>query len=97
MPGRFMVGCFLEPIPFYIDAGERGTFCTPEALFRIISEQHIQPEPMHIAPSSVREVLEYCCRNLEQQYHASGDPMKSQLFARYVHEFEITYRRGSHS
>ncbi len=93
MPGRFMVGCFLEPIPFYVDASERGTFCTPEALFRIISEQQVQPDPMHIAPSSVREVLERCCRNLVHQCLAFGDIAGSQLFARYVHEFETTYRR----
>lgn len=97
MPGRFVVGCFAEEMPFYIDPFERGAIRTPDYLFRFLKSRNIVPDISHLAPSSVREVLCRCCRNLVHQYISIGDVPQSQLFARFVHEFEATYRRETSS
>lgn len=97
MPGRFVVGCFLEQAPFYIDPFERGAIRGPEYLFRFLKSRNIAPDISHLAPSPVREVLCRCCRNLVHQYISIGDVPQSQLYAKFVHEFEATYRREASS
>jgi len=93
LPGRFMVACFTGPEPFYIDAYERGAFRSIEELRAYFREIEQPFEPGALLPAPVGEVLARCCRNLVNQYTAARDHAKAKLFAEFVHEFDLAYRR----
>lgn len=93
MPGHFMVGCFHEELPFFIDAFDGGVFRTPDEIFRFLRTRDIEPKLSDLAPTPIREVLSRCCRNLVQHYTAAGDHDRARLFAGFVDEFESAYER----
>lgn len=93
LPGRFMVGCFLDTEPFYVDVFEGGVFLSIEDVEVLLERNHIEPLASHFAPSPVGEVLQRCCRNLSAQYGRAGDSARSALFANFVHEFDHAYER----
>lgn len=93
LPGHFMVGCFHEDLPFFIDAFDGGVFRSPEEIFRLLRTHDVEPKLSDLAPTPVREVLCRCCRNLVQHYTAAGDSPRARMFATFVDEFESAYER----
>lgn len=93
LPGHFVIGCYVEDAPFFVDAFEQGVFRTAEELFTLLRVQHIEPKETDLAPTPVREVLCRCCRNLVNHYRAAGDPDRAKLFSEFVDEFDVTYER----
>lgn len=93
LPGHFMVGCFAEEVPFFIDAFNAGVFLTPAEAFARVRENDGRASLTDLAPTPVREVLCRCCRNLVNHYTAANDPEHAQLFAEFVAEFESTHER----
>jgi len=93
MPGRFMVGCFTEEEPFFIDAFEKGAFRSVDELMNVLRKNKLNAHPSHLSPSSVSEVLCRCCRNLSHQFTSQNLPEQARLFSGFVHEFEAAYRR----
>jgi regulator of sirC expression with transglutaminase-like and TPR domain len=93
LPGRFMVGCFTDDEPFFIDAYERGLFRGEDDLREYYRRLEMPFDPLSLMPTPVGEVLARCCRNLVNQYTAARDHTKAKLFAEFVHEFELAYRR----
>lgn len=91
MPGRFMVGCFLDSEPFYIDPFEGGVFREATEIQVMLRSHHIEPDPAYMAPCPVGEVLLRCCRNLVRQYRRYGNEDNATLFATFVAEFETIY------
>lgn len=95
LPGHFMVGCFSESAPFYIDAFEQGAFRTPGEVVMFLRGQGLEPSVGDLAPSPVREVLCRCCRNLANHYAAAGDERRALMFSDFVGEFEAAYERNT--
>lgn len=93
LPGHFMVGCYLEDAPLFIDPFEQGAFRTPEEVFALIKAGPIAPKISDLAPTTVREVLCRSCRNLVHHYTAAGDTDHARLFEKFVEEFDSTYER----
>ena len=93
LPGHFIVGCFTDDLPFFIDPFDRGVFRDPEEIFALLRERNVVPKPSDLAPTTVREVLCRSCRNLVNHYAAAGEPNRAKLFAGFVGEFESTYER----
>ncbi|MBC8009980.1 MAG: hypothetical protein H7067_07775 [Burkholderiales bacterium] len=93
MPGHFLIGCFAEGEPFFIDAFEQGAFRTVSELTASLREQDREPSLADLAPTPVREVLARCCRNLVNHYAEAGDLARSALFESFVAEFETAYER----
>lgn len=93
LPSHFIVGCYTETEPFFIDPFDRGLFLDVEDVFAMIRKLHVVPQASDLMPTPVREVLYRCCRNLVGHYDVSGDPERSRLFASFVEEFESTYAR----
>jgi regulator of sirC expression with transglutaminase-like and TPR domain len=93
LPGHFLLGCYLEDAPFFIDAFDQGAFRTGEEVFAALRASHIAPRVTDLAPTPVREVLCRACRNLVNHYAATGDAEHARLFAEFVEEFETTYER----
>lgn len=93
LPGHFMVGCFNDELPFFIDPFDRGRFRNPEEIFDALRASHVVPKLSDLAPTPVREVLCRCCRNLVNHYTAAGDAGRAKLFASFVEEFEAAYER----
>ena len=93
LPGHFVIGCYVEDTPFFIDAFEQGAFRSAHDLFASLREKHIEPKVTDLAPTPVREVLCRCCRNLVHHYHAAGDDAHAHQFADFVDEFDATYDR----
>ncbi len=95
LPGHFVLGCYTEGAPFYIDPFEHGAFRSPEELYSLLRASELDPQLGDFAPTPVREVLCRCCRNLAHHYASSGDETHARLFASFVEEFEQTYSRNS--
>jgi regulator of sirC expression with transglutaminase-like and TPR domain len=93
LPGHFMVGCYVEDRPFFIDAFDGGLFRTPEEILTFLRAQDLTPKLSDLAPTPVREVLCRSCRNLSHHYEIAGEPDRARLFAGFVAEFEATYER----
>lgn len=93
LPGHFMVGCYLEDAPLFIDPFEQGAFRSPQEVFAFIKAGPIAPKITDLAPTTVREVLCRSCRNLVHHYTAAGDKERARLFADFVEEFESSHER----
>lgn len=93
LPGHFVVGCFLDEAPFFIDAFDQGVFRTPEEMLAILRQNDLEPTISDLAPTPVREVLCRCCRNVAKHYGAAQDLPNARLFAGLVEEFEATHER----
>ena len=93
LPGHFMVGCYEENVPFFIDPFNAGVFLTAGEVFILLRKNSGHASVADLAPTPVREVLCRCCRNLANHYHAIHDPAHARLFAGFVAEFESTYER----
>lgn len=95
IPGRFMVGCFLEEEPFFIDVYENGIFRSLEDMLQFLDTNEIEADLGHFGPSPVGEVLCRCCRNLAHQYRLLFDDEKADLYKSYVNEFEANFEKRS--
>ncbi len=93
LPGHFMVGCFEEMVPFFIDTFNSGVFLTPDEVFSFVKQVSGSASITDLAPTSVREVLCRCCRNLANHYTTAQDADHAALFAGFVADFEATYER----
>jgi len=93
LPGHFIVGCYEETPPFFLDPFHAGVFLSaPEVLLLARLNDH-EPTLADLAPTPVREVLCRCCRNLAHHYAASEQLATARLFADFVAEFESTHER----
>ena len=95
LPGHFMVGCFCDGAPFFIDAFDRGGFRSPEEIFAFLRAHDMTPSLTDLAPTPIREVLCRSCRNLAHHYDNRGDVERATLFGGFVTEFETTYTKHS--
>jgi hypothetical protein len=94
LPGHFLVGCYHEDTPFFIDPFEQGAFRSTAHVLALIKIGSGVPKMTDLSPTPVREVLCRTCRNLANHCRASGDEARSQLFAGFVAEFAATYARS---
>lgn len=94
LPGHFMIGCFTEERPFFIDAFDGGIFRSPEEIFVFLRSHNMSPQLADLTPTPVREVLCRSCRNLANHYAANGDRDHSSLFDSFVTEFEAIYAKN---
>lgn len=94
LPGHFMIGCFTEERPFFIDAFDGGIFRSPEEIFVFLRSHDMSPQLADLAPTPVREMLCRSCRNLANHYEARGDRDHSTLFDSFVTEFEAIYAKN---
>ena len=93
LPGHFVVGCYEETVPFFIDTFNAGVLMGAEEVFAFLKEGSTEASIVDLAPTPVREVLSRCCRNLVNHYSAVNQPEQARLFASFVAEFESTYER----
>jgi regulator of sirC expression with transglutaminase-like and TPR domain len=93
LPGHFVVGCFSDDLPFFIDPFDRGLFRDADEVVDLLRANHVAPKAADLMPTPVREVLCRCCRNLVNHYTSAGDAAQVRLFASFVDEFESTYAR----
>ncbi len=97
LPGHFIVGCFNDDLPFFIDAFDRGVFRDADEIFELLRANNIVPKATDLSPTPIREVLCRSCRNLVNHFTAAGKPERAKLFADFVEEFEATYERSARS
>lgn len=93
LPGHFVVGCYAEELPFYIDPFNAGRIISAGEAVAMLRKHSLSPTIADLAPTPVREVLCRCCRNLVNHYSVANDPDRARLFAEFVAEFESTYER----
>jgi regulator of sirC expression with transglutaminase-like and TPR domain len=93
LPGHFMVGCYEESVPFFVDPFNAGVFLGAGEVFMLLRQNNGQASVADLAPTPIREVLCRCCRNLANHYRAVHDLAHAKLFAGFVAEFESTYER----
>jgi len=51
LPGHFLLGCYVEGAPFFIDAFDQGAFRTGEEIFAALRASHIAPRVTDLAPT----------------------------------------------
>lgn len=95
LPGHFVVGCYAEELPFYIDAFNAGRIISAGEAVALLRKHTLSPSIADLAPTPVREVLCRCCRNLVNHYSVANDHDRARLFAEFVAEFESTYERNA--
>jgi len=95
LPCHFVVGCFTDDLPFFIDPFDRGIFRDADEILELLRANHVAPKITDLAPTPVREVLCRSCRNLVNHYTAARDPDHAKLFAGFVEEFEAAYERNA--
>ncbi len=95
LPGHFIVGCFTDEMPFFIDPFDRGVFRDAAEIFDLLRANNVIPKPGDLSPAPVREVLCRSCRNLVNHYTSAGEPERARVFSRFVEEFESTYARNA--
>jgi regulator of sirC expression with transglutaminase-like and TPR domain len=93
LPGHFVVGCYTEDLPFYVDPFNGGHLINANEAVALLRKNTPTPTVADLAPTPVREVLCRCCRNLVNHYSAANDHDRARLFAEFVAEFESTYER----
>jgi regulator of sirC expression with transglutaminase-like and TPR domain len=93
LPGHFMVGCYEEHVPFFIDPFNAGVFLNAGEVFALLRSGSVHASVSDLAPTPVREVLCRCCRNLVNHYTTASEPERARLFAEFVAEFESTHER----
>ncbi len=93
LPGHFMVGCYEENVPFFVDAFNAGVFLNAGEVLALLRSNSTSASVTDLAPTPVREVLCRCCRNLVNHYTTGGEMERARLFAEFVAEFESTYER----
>jgi regulator of sirC expression with transglutaminase-like and TPR domain len=94
-PVRFMLGCFEEEVPFFIDPFAGGTILSRGDIEAFLWENSVTPMDAFFQPTPVGEILCRSCRNLVHQYQLAGDSELSDRFASFVDEFERVYREHS--
>jgi len=92
-PGHFVIGCFDEPAPFYIDPFERGKFLTAGQMLKRIEAVTLSPNIGHLAPASIHETLARICRNLAHHYSDHRDSSMAELFRSFLQEFKEAYEK----
>jgi regulator of sirC expression with transglutaminase-like and TPR domain len=95
LPGRFMVGCFHDEAPFYLDSFEGGRIRNMEEVMLFLRRRNLNDSPQWLLPMTVGDVLRRACRNLVSQYQRTGHEKSAQLFCSFEKEFKDAYRRAS--
>jgi regulator of sirC expression with transglutaminase-like and TPR domain len=93
LPGHFMVGCFADRTPFFIDPFEQGLFRSHSEVIEFLRQRGQVPQAGDLAPSSVRDVLSRSCRNLSNHYRQAGDLERARLFATFIEDFDAAYAK----
>lgn len=88
LPGHFLVGCFTDGLPFFIDPFEGGVFRGAAEIIEALTARPGGPQRTDLAPTTVREVLCRSCRNLVRHCEASLEPERARLYAGFVGDFE---------
>jgi regulator of sirC expression with transglutaminase-like and TPR domain len=94
VPGRFMVGCYSEEKPFFIDVFEGGKFLSVADVLIFLETNRITYDEGSLAPIPVGEVISRACRNLQNQFLVSGEQERASLFATFIEAFEDAYKRA---
>lgn len=94
LPGHFVVGCFAEDEPVYIDPFRRGMTSSREDLLDWLVGNDLPRDDATLAPATIRETLARCCRNLASHYASAGDDALARQFAAFDEEFEATHREN---
>lgn len=95
LPGHFMVGSYTGDHTFFIDPFDRGRFLSPDELLAFLAGRKIPPLDSYLAPTTLREVLCRCCRNLARHYGAAKHLPLARLFASFVQDFEAAYEQNT--
>jgi regulator of sirC expression with transglutaminase-like and TPR domain len=88
LPGHFLVGCFADGLPFFVDPFEGGVFRGAAEILETLAARPGGPHRTDLAPTNIREVLCRGCRNLVRHCEASLEPERARLYAGFVEEFE---------
>ena len=95
LPGHFLVGCYEESAPFFVDPFNAGLLLGAEEVFELVKQSLPSASILDLAPTPVREVLTRCCRNLVNHYTDGNQTAQARLFEGFVAEFESTHERHS--
>ena len=94
-PVRFMLGCFEEEVPFYIDPFSGGTLLSRGDVESFLWENKTTPMDSYFQPTPVGEIICRSCRNLVHQYQLADNTQMMDRFTSFVDEFERVYREHS--
>ena len=88
LPNRFIVGCFDEERPFYLDPWAGGKIHDFDQMEGFLEEYSIENSGSALLPVTVADTLARGCRNLVHHYSLAQDRENARLFNTFVLEFE---------
>ena len=97
LPGYFMIACFMDRSPFFVDPFGGGVIRSVEQLEDFLQTRHIPFQERYLHPTPVGEVLCRICRNLSNQYAHEKDDKRSSFFTGFVQAFNDAYRNHAKS
>jgi regulator of sirC expression with transglutaminase-like and TPR domain len=97
LPGRFMVGCFSERVPFYIDVWAGGRFIELDEMSSYLGLSIDECSGSVLLPVTIGETLARACRNLAHHYALGGRKKEAEMFKDFVVEFEKTLKIEPHA
>ena len=96
-PGRFMVGCFAEKFPFYIDCWAGGRILELEHMEDKLGVLPDEESGATLLPITVADTLSRACLNLCRHYAKANDSANSRMFESFVQEFERVHQEASNA
>jgi hypothetical protein len=93
LPGHFVVGCFQEETPFFVDPFDKGVFRDAEEIFDLLRANSIEPKITDLAPTPCARCSAAAAAISPTTTTAAGQPDHARLFAGFVEEFEATHER----
>ena len=93
----WMVGCFSERVPFYIDVWAGGRFIELEEMSSYLGLSSDECSGSVLLPVTIGETLARACRNLTHHYALRGEKKEAEMFQDFVVEFEKTLKIEPHA
>ena len=94
IPSHFLVGCYADDTPFFINPSTSGTFISTEEVTEMIRSQNKTPELGDLTPLPIREILRTLCQHISMTFSQVGDTTNATLFTQFAEEFDATYKRN---
>ena len=95
LPGHFVVGCYADEAPFFIDPFDQGLFRDADEVFALLRSNHVAPKLLRPGPHhGPRGCYGRSCRNpREPLLGGEAHLARAQIFSEFADEFEATHER----
>ncbi len=96
-PGRFLLGCFAEKQPFYLDCWAGGRLIELDQMEDKLGVLSDEDAGAALLPVTTAETLARACRNLSHHYAKVKEFSRSRMFESFDLEFDRVHQEASNA